>query len=344
MTSPTASCVACAVAWVVICGQPRPLMAQPEPGAGTDKPPDKPRQQPAPAPPTPTPTPRPQARNSWVLNDPAAQLEEAGAAFFAQDYAKAIPLLTFLLYPKVRFARKWQMVDARILLGAAHFETGNLVYARREFQEALRRDDEAPMDPSLFAPEVITFFEEIRKEVRAEQAAVAVKLAEARANDRLVEALESMVVIERRPYYVNFVPGGAGQFQNGHNGKGLLFAISEAITCGASVGLWSYMVNRYGIVGSVPNDEVTTVRRLQQFQIGTGAACVVLMGTGIVDSLIHYQSETRVPADESLLPEEVRKKLRRPAKAGKEKKPLSSIHIVPSFGPAGAGMAMSWEF
>ena len=276
--------------------------------------------------------------SSQGLDNPTAQLAEANEAYQARDYAKAIPLLTYLLYPDIRFTRKWQTVDARLLLGAAHFETGNLVYARREFDEALRLDDEVPMDPIAFSPEAIAFFEKRRTKFREQLRRTQIKLDEARANDRLREALDKLVVIERRPYYINFVPFGAGQFQNGHNRKGLLFFASEAATCTASAVLWTVQVSRYGVSGRVvPADEVPTVLRLQQFQIGAGAACLVLMGTGIVDALLNYRSETRVPADESLLPEEFRKRL------GK-KKPRASVHLLPTAGPEGAGVAMSWEF
>ena len=41
---------------------------------------------------------------------------------------------------------------------------------------------------------------------------------------------------EVRPYYVNLIPFGAGQFQNGQRCKGLAFAISEATTAGLSAG------------------------------------------------------------------------------------------------------------
>ena len=271
--------------------------------------------------------------SSPVYATPAEDLTQARDAFRTGSYEQAVPLLSYLLYPDARLSRIADLVEAHILLGVSHFELGSRAEAKREFDEALFLDDSITLDPLLFSEEAIAFFD-ARKRIFLEQARrddEARALAEER--DRLRQAIENMIVIERRPYYINFVPFGAGQFQNGQDGKGIAFFVSQAVLGGASAGLWVWQVGKYGYNGTVPKDEVDTVRRLQQVQIATGLACVGLMVGGIIDSLISYESTTRRPADESLLPDDLA-----PLQGGKQ----TSWKLAPS--PLGVGVVMSWGF
>lgn len=271
--------------------------------------------------------------SSPVQATPAEDLAMARDAFRTGSYEQSVPLLSYLLYPNARLSRIADLVEAHILLGVSHFELGSRAEARREFDEALFLDDSISLDPLLFSEEAIAFFDE-RKRVYLEQARrddEARALAEER--DRLRQAIENMIVIERRPYYINFVPFGAGQFQNGHDGKGIAFFVSQAVLGGTSAGLWVWQVGKYGYNGTVPKDEVDTVRRLQQVQIATGLTCVALMVGGIIDSLISYESTTRRPADESLLPDDLE-----PRQRGQQ----SAWKLAPS--PLGVGVVMSWGF
>lgn len=264
---------------------------------------------------------------------PAEQLAEAREAVRLRRYEQAIPVLTYLLYPNARLSSRADLVEAHVLLGVSHFETGNRVDAHRELDEALFLDDSITLDPLLFSEEAIAFFEERKQifleRVRSEEETR--KLAEERAQLRRV--LENMIVIERKPYYINFVPFGAGQFQNGHDGKGIFFFVSQTVLGGTSAGLWVWQVGKYGYNGTVPRDEVGTVLGVQQVQIATGVACLGLMVAGIIDSLIHYESTTRRPADESLIPADLK-----PRERGNE----SSWKLGPA--PAGAGAVITWEF
>ena len=94
---------------------------------------------------------------------------------------------------------------------------------------------------------------------------------------------------ERRQYWVNFVPFGMGQFQNGERGKGIAFAASQGAAAATSLVVFVHLVNRYGYDGKVPRDEAAEVRRLQQVQIGASIAFAGLAAWGIVDALRDYE-------------------------------------------------------
>ncbi len=274
---------------------------------------------------------------------PAERLAEAREAFRQGRYDQAIPLLTYLLYPDVRLSDRAELVEAHILLAVAHFESGARADARREVEEALFLDDTMTLDSLLFSDEAIAFFEERKQafQERVQREAEARALAEER--DRLRLALENMIVIERKPYYINFVPFGAGQFQNGQNKKGIFFFVSQALFGGASMGLWTWQVSTYGLNGAVPLDEVDRVFYVQQAQIATGAACIGLMVWGIIDSLIYYESTTQRPADESLLPDDF-KPAGSPSSHILRRSPSSRPRFDLAPTPHGASAVMTWEF
>jgi hypothetical protein len=267
---------------------------------------------------------------------PAEELAMARAGFRAGDCVSAMPTLNLLLYPQPRLALVGDLVEAHVLLGACFLGSGDGVRAAREFEEALSLEPTMTLDPLLFSAEAIQLFTQTKEalEVRSRREAEARALADER--ERLRRYRESLIVYEVRPYYVNFIPFGAGQLQNGQRGKGIFFASSQVATGAASMGIWVYLVGKYGLGGQVPEEDAGTVRRLQQIEIATGAACLGLMAWGIVDSLIHHRPRVQVEGDDSLLPKDLRKLDRaRPA--------ASRLRLHPTLMPDGAGVALSWE-
>ncbi len=242
---------------------------------------------------------------AWAT--PAEDLERARQSFRAGDFPAAQPLLSFLLYPTPQLARSDDLLEAHVLLGACGFESGDRTMARREFEQALYLSPELTLEPLLFSEGAIRFFEDTKAALEERQRRNAEKRALAEERERLRRYRESLIVYEVRPFYVNFVPFGAGQFQNGNRTRGLLFATSQAVTFAASAGIWLYLVNKYGFNGRVPPEEAESARLLQQLEIGSGAAFWAFYGWSVVDALLHYKPKAQVEGDDSLLPEDLRK-------------------------------------
>lgn len=290
---------------------------------------------------------------------PAEELQRARDAFVAGDCPAAIPLLHYLLYPKARLARAGDLVEAHVLLGVCSFETGDRTAASREFEEALYLQPDLTIGTERFSSAAVRHFDEQKAVIVERNRLDAERRRIAEENERYKALLASMVVIETRPYYVNFVPFGAGQFQNGQPAKGIAFATGQGVTGAVSLGIWLYLVGTYGYGGSVPEDDADFVRRLEQIEIGTGAVCLGLMGWGIVDSLLNYRPSVQRKPDESLLPPELRRRPERPAPrrapdAGDDRRPRppengitdgpSALRFAPVPLPSGAGVALSFEF
>lgn len=275
---------------------------------------------------------------------PAQDLERARQSFRQHDFDAAIKLATFLLYPDEKLALPVDLVEAHVILGASNFETGHRAEAKTEFEKALQIQPDKSLTDLLFSEGAIQLFDETKADLvaRAERDAQLRKLADER--ERIRKYKESLVVVERRSFGVNFVPFGAGQFQNKHRVRGVLFAAGEGVTGGVSVGVFLYLAGKYGLNAKVPVLEGPGVRRLQQLEIGAGIAFFAIYAVGVVDALLHYQPRVQIEGDDTLLPP------LRDVPAGKATKPppkktsvLDRLHIGPMIAPGGAGVGLSWE-
>jgi tetratricopeptide (TPR) repeat protein len=264
---------------------------------------------------------------------PTDDLAEARAVFRRGDYELAIPLLSSLLYPNSRLSRQADLAEAHLLLGVAYYETGRAAPAEREFEEALFVDPELTLD-GIFSDEVARFFRRTKEAIqrRRDEEERLRSLAEERDTYRL--ALENMYVVEKRNYFVNFVPFGAGQFQNGQTEKGVAFAVSQGLLGGTSMAMFAIQQLQYN---PYRPEDVDTINRMRLVQLSTGGLTLAIMAWGIIDALANYEPTVERRADESLLPDDFPGL--RPGEPS-----TSSLRLGPSLSPRGAGFFATWEF
>lgn len=151
--------------------------------------------------------------------------------------------------------------------------------ARLALFEYLKLDYDARLDPSLWPPEVIAFFEDVRSRNAAE-------LLDYKPKPK-----------KRRSVALNLVPP-LGQFQNGHRTKGTIVASVGFLSLAGSVG--SYLLLRSWC------DPITAVCTADDGESREGEARImrvvnltstaVLAGValyGIIDGFAHYKRERR---------------------------------------------------
>lgn len=277
---------------------------------------------------------------------PAEELEVARDAFRRRDWGSALPVLSSLLYPRPRLASLEDLFEAHLLLGMCAFESGDRGTATREFDEAIYLESERQLDTVLFSDAAVALYDERRTAITEKLKLEEEKRQLALEREQYRQMLAAMVVVEKRDYYVNFIPFGAGQFQNGQTTKGIVFATAQGVTGAVSAGIWMYLVGSYGLSGTVPDAEAAGVLRLQQIEIGTGAAFLVLVAAGVVDALYNYKPSIVRKPDESALPPHLRLKpdAPRPDDPEPERRPPTTFRLMPTPLPGGAGVAMSWDF
>jgi len=271
---------------------------------------------------------------------PEQDLMRGRDRFRARDWAAAIPVLNTLLYPELQLARPEDAWEAHVLLGAAQFESGNLERAEDEFENALRIDPERTITTLTFSTGAVRLFERLRTEQQARMERDAERRRLAEAAERLEAYRKSLIVYETRPYYVNFVPFGAGQFQQRRTGPGILFATAQGVTGAASAGVFLYLAGTYGLVSNkVPLADGPFVRRLQQIEIGTGVAFLGFYAWGVIDSLLHYQPRQQIQGDDSLIPPD----LLRPSTPAPATSLRDRLRFGPILTPTGVGIGIGWE-
>lgn len=265
--------------------------------------------------------------------DTREEFAEAREAFRGGDYEEAIPRLSALLYPHSRLSRQDDLAEAHLLLGIAYYETGRVAPAEREFEEALFVDPELSVD-GLFSDDVAQFFDRTR-EALAERRQEEQRLRQvAEERDAYRRALENMYVVERRNYFVNFVPFGAGQFQNGQTRKGVAFAVSQGILGGTSMAMFALHELQYN---PYQPDEIDTINRIRMIQMSTGGLALALMAWGIIDALAHYEPTIERRPDESLMPDDF-------PDFDPDISARSPFRLSPTVSPRGGGLSATWEF
>jgi tetratricopeptide (TPR) repeat protein len=274
---------------------------------------------------------------------PTQDLEHARQAFREHDYDAAMKLATFLLYPDEKLALPADLVEAHVILAASNFETGHRGEARAEFEKALQIQPDKSLTDLLFSEGAIRLFDQTKADAiaRAERDAQLRKLADER--ERIRKYKESLVFVERRSFGVNFLPFGAGQFQNKQPVRGVLFAAGEGVVGGVSLGAFLYLAGKYGLNAKVPVVDGPGVRQLQQLEIGTGIAFFAIYAWGVVDSLLHYKPRVQIEGDDSLLPPlPAGPDDARPA-AAKKTSLRDRLHLAPLVAPGAAGLGLTWE-
>lgn len=176
--------------------------------------------------------------------DELEDFQRARSAYDGAQYSLAIQRFEPLVLGAVPVLRtRALLLESRKYLGAAYLFLGRRTDAEAQFEALLRDDPAYQLDPVAFPSEVLDVFTTVHARLEREiQAAEAARLASEEAARRaaaerllreratmlrLVELAETETVEEQRSRWLAAIPFGVGQFQNGEDGWGLFFAISE---------------------------------------------------------------------------------------------------------------------
>jgi len=238
------------------------------------------------------------------------------------------------------------LVQWHKLAGLAAFNLKRTEQAQRHIAALLRLDPDFALDPFVYPPTAVAFVEKQRQalapeldRIRAErraQAAAAKRAAEERAalareaeeQRRQIEEMSRQVTVrtvEKRSFLVNFVPFGAGQFQQGRVAAGTGFAIAEALLGITSVvAYFAYgslvetrtmpVENRFPGAAPVVETGIPASRQEEAnvwraLKIGAGLGFYGVWAAGVADAIIHHQDSvvtTRVESPPSSPPQGAR--------------------------------------
>jgi hypothetical protein len=268
---------------------------------------------------------------------PEKELEEGARAYVRGDFKQAIKRIRPLLYPSIRLSNQEQVVQAYRLLGISYVFEKNKPEAEKQFLAILSIRPRFRLDPLVDPVAAVNLFEAVKKRnadkikkilerERLERERRQREEARRRAEERRMKLLaqQPQQVVERtvikRPWWINFVPLGAGQFQNGHRRKGYILlgtqATLAAISAGAGLGVY------FGYSGRALNrEEYDRARALSITQVVSAGICAAAVVYGVVDALIYHEPQTVTE--------------RRYKKKPPTKKKSAHYFLAPTVGPDG---------
>lgn len=286
--------------------------------------------------------------SALAAGGPSEEYERGRTAFLRGEYQRAIATINPLLYPELRLESPDEVIQAHRMLGVSYLFESQPDKARGEFRKLLELDPDFRFDPLLDPPRVVDFFNDFLREQQSELGDIEARLKkrEAELARRSGQVLERR--IERRSMAVNFVPFGAGQFQNRQTRKGWLFLGAEAVLAATSVGAFvtnfavygvrptrpcldPVMPRADGLPGSCAPDRIdhsgeNTSRNLTRVQVASGALFFGVAIWGIVDALRHFQAEVTVGETVAGPP------------------PATSLRLTPSLNSVAQGATLTLSF
>lgn len=137
-----------------------------------------------------------------------------------------------------------EALDAYRMLGIAEYQLGDKLGARTAFVNLLSFDPDYALDAFLVPPAIVEFFDAVKKEHEPTLAPLRARRLELREQMRLEDEAKrqllaeeqvrtgppgKIVRVEEHVYLFNWMPLGAGQFQNGDRAKGAAIAAGQLV-------------------------------------------------------------------------------------------------------------------
>lgn len=180
--------------------------------------------------------------------DPSDRLKMAEAAFRRAEYGLLVGLLEPICAEPSPLNTFEERAQARELLVVGYFFEAQKVTsagdreqllqrARTVALDLLREKPDHALDTLVFPVSVVDLFEEVRRDHAQELDEILARRAASSQNGGS-QTVYLERAVTRHPGWVNFLPFGAGQFQNGHLVKGTVFALMQA--AGLAVNATSY--------------------------------------------------------------------------------------------------------
>lgn len=186
-------------------------------------------------------------------------------AYSRGDYISAVDNFKKYLSTDKKIFEKELM--SRAYIGASLFILKEESISTGWFLSLLKLEPEYELNPVYFPPEIIIFFEKIKKEV-----------------------LPLVFKKEQKHFYLNFLPFGAGQFQNCEYIKGAILAGAEVIAL--SINLDSYFRRKsMEKGGKYPEDRLSEAKKLQNIQLISGGIFIAGYIYGFIDGSLNYRNK-----------------------------------------------------
>jgi hypothetical protein len=233
-------------------------------------------------------------------SSPEAVFKSAIEDFEFGEHAQAADKLRSILEPP-KLTSKEDLIVARQYLGACYHLLDEKTKAKSQFSLLLALDPRHKLDPEVFSPALVEFFEGVRREAGLQ---IEKEPEEKKKKEPEVKLEAPPKLVEREPHSaaLALIPFGVGQFSNAHPVRGTIFAVSE-------VGLFATAATTFLMLEGLKMDddrcpatglcvapedrdraETLQTAALATFWTGVGVAVL-----GVVEALISYPGDALEP-------------------------------------------------
>jgi len=182
---------------------------------------------------------------SLLLGAPDADIKRARARFEFGAYADCAGTLRQLLAESPDLGEA-AAVDVYRMLAISEYHLGDLPQARSAFVNLLSWNPDFTLDPFLVPPPIVELFDQVKRENEPALAPLRERRRALKEQQRLADEAKrrllideqsragpptKLIRVQERLYLFNWMPLGAGQFQNGQRAKGTAIAAGQ-VTAG----------------------------------------------------------------------------------------------------------------
>lgn len=210
------------------------------------------------------------------------------------NYDAAVEQLRALLYP-MQLGTDAHVIEARQYLALSYYLLDRLDEGGEEFAKLLHLDPDYQLDPYTVAPPVIDMFETIRRKLKPDLDIIRQLKSDKQIQTPVQPGLQREIerTITERSELATFLPFGVGQFQNGHNGWGVGFAVSELLLLTANIVAYVYAVEVLG--DGYPPEDRSLVQGLAVTQYASLALFGLAWSLGVFHARLHFVPEVEGP-------------------------------------------------
>ncbi|NBD12184.1 MULTISPECIES: hypothetical protein [Corallococcus] len=222
------------------------------------------------------------------------------------------------------------LVELHKLAGLSAFNLNKTEEAERHLRAVIRLDPDFGLDPFVVPPPAVAYFEDLKSQMagereflrqeqrlrlerekaeseRREQERVALETQRRRAEELARQV--TVRTVEKRNFLVNFVPFGAGQFQQGRNGMGIVFAATEGVLALTSIiAFFAYdslfeerFINLDNVLDEdgrasipvrfIPTDRARQADTWQLLKLASATGFYTVYTLGVVDAVYHHEDQ-----------------------------------------------------
>lgn len=263
--------------------------------------------------------------------DAVAAMDEAVSAYIMRDFAQVVTLVAPLVEAESCLESREGRVEAHLLLGTAYFQLDELGLAELEFLSLFRLDATFDLD-NVELPSRATrqFIETLRRDDPE------VGDTQGGTSGGGFETYYVTIEKQRNQFWINFVPFGAGQFQNGDDAWGWVYLSVESLALMSSVaGAIAVEVIR-GESFTFTREEAQAARAWQTVQLASAGIFLGVYAAGVIHAIVTFEPTETL----GVLPPTKD----RPAGVSDASSVGPQVLVGPQLAPGGGGIAVHITF